>query len=76
MLSEAQLSLIRRSSTIEIELESMEGRLSRGEDVDLDLFNRAAGNLRRLLETLGIQRSKRDVTLSLHDIIREKAAGR
>ena len=69
ILSEAQLSLIRRSATIEIELECMEGRLSRGEHADLDLFNRAAGNLRRLLETLGIERAKRDVTPTLDDIV-------
>lgn len=55
-LSEAQLSLIRRVATIEIELEAAEGRLSKGEDVDLDAYTRASGHLRRILETLGIHR--------------------
>ena len=65
MLSEAQVSLVRRASALELELEQMEGRLSQGEDVDLDKFGRAASHLRRLLETLGIGRKARDVTPSL-----------
>jgi hypothetical protein len=62
MLSEAELSLIKRASAIECELEWMEGRLSRGETIDLDLFTRSASHLRRILETLGTGRRQRDVT--------------
>jgi hypothetical protein len=61
-LSQAQQSLIRRVATISIELEQMEGRLSKGEPVDLDTYGRGAGNLRRLLETLGIERKAKDVS--------------
>jgi hypothetical protein len=50
LLSESEKSLIRRASAIECELEQMEGRLSRGEQVDLDAFTRAASHLRRILE--------------------------
>src|SRR5471030_1079261 len=50
LLSESEKSLIRRASAIECELEQMEGRLSRGENVDLDGFTRAASHLRRILE--------------------------
>ena len=71
MLSQAQLSLIKRASAIELELEQMEGRLSKGAQVDLDTFTRAASHLRRLLETLGLRRQARDVTPSLTDILRE-----
>jgi hypothetical protein len=60
-LSESQMSLVRRASAIECELEQMEGRLSRGENVDLDAFTRAASHLRRILETLGLERRPRDV---------------
>src|ERR1700736_4456644 len=63
LLSEAQLSLIRRASAIELELEQAEGKLSMGEAVDLDSFTRAASHLRRLFETLGLDRKARDVTL-------------
>jgi hypothetical protein len=71
LLSEAQLSLVKRASAIECELEQMEGRLSKGEQVDLDTFTRAASHLRRLLETLGLERKPRNVTPSLADILRE-----
>jgi hypothetical protein len=63
LLSEAQISLIKRASAIECELEQMEGRLSMGQEIDLDVFVRALGHLRRTLETLGITRAVRDVTL-------------
>jgi hypothetical protein len=62
VLSEAQLSLIRRASAIELELEQMEGKLSMGDVVDLDVFTRSASHLRRIFETLGIGRRPRDVT--------------
>jgi hypothetical protein len=61
LLSESEKSLIRRASAIECELELSEGRLSRGETVDLDKFTRAASHLRRILETLGLQRRPREV---------------
>jgi hypothetical protein len=61
-VSEAELSLIKRASAIEVELEFFEGRLSRGESIDLDLFTRSASHLRRILETLGVGRKPRDVT--------------
>jgi hypothetical protein len=73
-LSEAQTSLIRRVATIEIELEQLEGKLSKGEAVDLDGYTRAASHLRRILETLGIKRVPRDVTPDLHDYIAAQRA--
>jgi hypothetical protein len=62
ILSEAQIALIKRASTLEVELERMEGKLSQGEEVDLDVFGRATGNLRRVLESLGLERRPRDIT--------------
>ena len=61
LLSNAQLSLIRRASAIECQLETWEGDLSESRPVDLDCFARTAGHLRRILETLGLQRCARDV---------------
>ena len=55
MLSEAQLSLVRRASAIECELEQLEGRLSMGETIDLDVFTRSTSHLRRVFEALGIE---------------------
>ncbi len=62
LLSEAQIGLVKRAAAIELELEQLEGKLSQGEEVDLDAFGRAASHLRRLWETLGIERRARDVT--------------
>jgi hypothetical protein len=55
-LSEAQLSLIRRASALEVELELAEGKLSAGEQIDMDLHIRAVGALRRTLESFGLAR--------------------
>ena len=59
-LSQAQISLIKRASTIEIELEQIEGRLSLGRAADLATYATAASHLRRIFETLGIDRKARD----------------
>ncbi len=75
ILSEAQSSLVRRVATIEIELEQLEGKLSKGEAVDLDAYTRAASHLRRILETLGIARRPRDVTPSVAEYVAGIAAG-
>jgi hypothetical protein len=62
VLSEAQLSLCRRAAAIECELERLDAMLSRGEPVELDEYGRAASHLRRLFETLGLERKPRDIT--------------
>ena len=62
VLSEAQLSLCRRAAAIECELERLDAMLSRGEAVNLDAYGRAASHLRRLFETLGLERRLKDVT--------------
>jgi hypothetical protein len=61
LLSEAQKSLIRRASTLEVELEAMEAQLSKGEPIDLDMFSRVTGNLRRVLESIGLARVAREI---------------
>lgn len=68
-LSEAQHALCRRAATISVELENLDGRLSKGEFVDLDAYARVTGHLRRVLETLGIERKARDVTPSLSEYL-------
>jgi hypothetical protein len=60
-LTEAQRSLIRRAATLETELEQVEGKLSEGTAQDLATYATASAHLRRLLETLGIERRARDM---------------
>jgi hypothetical protein len=60
-LSESEISLIKRASTIEVECEQVEGKLSMGQPVDLDLYQRMLNSLRRALEALGLRRRPRDI---------------
>jgi hypothetical protein len=62
ILSDAQISLIKRAATLEAELERLDAMLSRGELVNLDEYGRATSHLRRLFETLGIERRAKDIT--------------
>ncbi|MER9771782.1 hypothetical protein [Mesorhizobium sp. M0220] len=58
-MSAAEKSLIRRVAVLTIELEKLETRFAEDETVGertLDLYNRTAGNLGRLLDRLGLKR--------------------
>jgi hypothetical protein len=73
-LSEFQLGLISTAATLRCEIERLEGRLSVGEDINIDALGRVAGHYRRICETLGIERRRRDITPpTLDDIAREFA---
>src|SRR5262249_17078798 len=65
-ISEAERAIVRRASVLIVELERMETdfALANGAPniATLDAYQRAAGNLRRLLEALGLERRQRDVT--------------
>jgi hypothetical protein len=72
--SAAERSIIRRASVLTVELERLEARFATAGEAserDLDLYIRGAGNLRRLLEAVGLQRRAKDVGPSLVDIIRQ-----
>ena len=69
--SAAERSLIRRASTLTVELERLECKFAAADaasDNDLDLYQRTAGNLRRLLKSVGIQRRAKQVT-DLNDYV-------
>jgi len=69
-MSEAKFALCKRAAALQCELEQLEGRLSQGEEVDLDKFGRAASHLRRILESLGLDRKPRNVPPSIEDYAR------
>jgi hypothetical protein len=55
-------------ATLQVELESAEGRLSLGETIDLLHYATLANCLRRLLETVGIERVAKTIDHGpLHD---------
>jgi len=77
--SEAERAIIRRAACLTVELERMElGFATAGEALpgQLDLYQRTANSLRRLLESIGLERRARDVSPSLSDIAREIEAER
>lgn len=68
-LSEFQLSLVRRVSTLEVELERMESELAEGKPVDVDSYARISSHLRRIVETLGLERVVRIREPTLKEIV-------
>jgi hypothetical protein len=72
-LSEAEKSIVRRIATVTVELERLEAKFStlpngpRADD--LDMYQRCANTLRRLLEAVGIERRQRDITPSLDSFL-------
>ena len=76
MVSNSELVILRRAACLMVELERIEvllasddPRLSR--EHTLDVYQRTSNTLRRLLESLGLQRRARDITPSLSEIIGE-----
>jgi hypothetical protein len=81
-ISAAERSILRRAAVLATELERLEVRFAlagEAEATDLDLYQRTAANLRRLLEAVGLQRRAKPV-LGLYDKLelkrqeRERAA--
>jgi hypothetical protein len=75
--SAAERSLIRRAAVLTTELEMLEQKFASvgmANQVDLDLYIRASGNLRRMLEAIGLQRRQKNVTPTLSEYLRSKAA--
>src|SRR5215472_13751589 len=63
--SSAERSIVRRASVMTVELERLEAKFAvagEASERDLDLYIRAAGNLRRLLEAIGLRRRPIDIT--------------
>ena len=73
-MSEAERSIVRRAATLTVELERLELRFAmagEADAADIDLYQRTANSLRRLLEAVGFERRSRDVTPTLGQILRE-----
>jgi hypothetical protein len=70
-VSAPERAIIRRIASFDVELELLEKRFAlkrTGADAaDLDLYFRGASHQRRLLESIGLKRSLKDVTPDLSD---------
>ena len=70
--SAAERSIVRRASTLTVELERLEAKFATAgaaDAGDLEIYQRCANSLRRLLEAVGLQRRPRDVTPSLSEYL-------
>jgi hypothetical protein len=62
--SAAERSIIRRASTLTVELERLEVKFAHAGEAsaeELDIYARVASNMRRLLEAVGIQRRSKEL---------------
>jgi hypothetical protein len=77
----AEVSIVRRIAVLSVELESLEATfatvgMATGDQ--LDLYSRVSNSLRRMLESIGLERKSVDITPSVDEFLaehaREKAA--
>jgi hypothetical protein len=65
-VSDSEQRLVRRAAMLTIQLEMMDSRFATNDGeasrVDLETYQRCSNSLRRLLESLGLQRRSRDVS--------------
>jgi hypothetical protein len=76
-ISEAQKAIARRAAVLIVELEQLEQKFATqgaSEGGQLDQYQRVSNTLRRLLESLGLERRSRDVTPKLTEYLAGKAA--
>ena len=62
--SEAERAIISLAATLKVELEQMDCKFAQAggaSERQLDLYGRQAGNVRRLLESVGLERRPRSV---------------
>jgi hypothetical protein len=73
--SAAERHIVRRACVLIVELERLERKFAQADEVsvdDLDCYGRIAGNMRRLFESVGLQRRPRAVNgPSLSDLMRD-----
>jgi hypothetical protein len=74
-VSEAEKSIVRRAATLTVELERLEQAFAlagEAEPAQIDLYQRTANSLRRLLESVGLERRAKDLTPSLEQYLAMK----
>jgi hypothetical protein len=74
-ISSAEHAIIRRACVLQVECERREAKFAEaGEasDQQIEVYQRVSNSLRRLLESVGLQRRARDVTPDLGTYLREK----
>lgn len=79
-VSAAERSIVHRAAVLMVELELLEVKFATSPDgaqaSDLDLYQRTSNSMRRLLETVGLQRRAKDVTPTLDQLAEQMRANR
>ena len=73
-LSENQRQIIRRIGALGCWCEGQEAKMADGEEIDIDEFQRTSNSLRRLCESVGIERATRDESSAWDDYLARKAS--
>jgi hypothetical protein len=72
--SEAQQQIARRAAMLAIWCEQQDTEAAKGNAIDIAAYTTASNSLRRLLESLGLERRSRNVTPTLAEYAARKAA--
>jgi hypothetical protein len=74
-LTEAQRALVRQAAAMIVQSERLQSAVLRGELVDVEQLTRLANAATRILSRLGIKRTARDMTPSLHEYLAATSKG-
>jgi hypothetical protein len=72
--SEAMSLIARRAATLAVWCEQREAEMASNKDINIGEFTTAINSLRRLLTDIGLERRAKDITPSLSDYVKGKAA--
>jgi hypothetical protein len=75
LASEAEKAIVRRACTLIVELERMEAKFAKNGGAklwELAAYQRASNTLRRLLESVGLQRRSRDITPTVDEYLQQQ----
>jgi hypothetical protein len=73
--SEAQLAIAKRAATLVTWCESVEASFLNGEEFDVAIYGTSVNTLRRLLESVGLERRSKDITPNLRDYVTRTYGG-
>ena len=71
-LSEVQRQIVKRIASMSVWCESAEARMADGDQINIIEFGRTSNSLRRLCESVGLDRRSKDVTPSLSEYTASK----
>jgi hypothetical protein len=68
-MTELKLALVRRCAALVVECERLENSLANGEEVDIDLLARLSSHMRRIAESIGLDKVRREIVPTLAELV-------